>query len=667
MKKIFLILSYSAVLSICPAQHRGKIDSLLNLLKTPIADTTQTYILNELGNLYRKTGDYGRAIQYSKDALRISEKISFRKGIANSYSSIGIILNEEGNYSDALINHIASLKIRINIQDKPGILSSYFNTAVTYERQGNYSDAMKNVLIALSISEQIKDEKSRAYCLNEIGILYQNQGQYSEAMKYQLASLKIKEEIADERGKSIAYSNIGEIFRLQGNYSEALKNQLASLHIDEELGDKAGIAVAYNNIGDIYSLKHDFQNALKSHFAALKIRNEIGDKQGIAASYGNIGGIYGEKGNYSKSLENLFAALKIQKEIGDKQNLALSYANIGQIYLKQKKYTEARKYLNDALSLSKVLAFKEGIMGVYDDLMELESAVGNYRQSLVQYKLSVRYKDSLLNESSNKQIAEMKTKYETEKKDKEILTLTKDRELQNAEIKKQTLLKNSLVGGLLLFSILSFFVYRTYSTRQKLKLQVLRNKIASDLHDDVGSTLSSIAIFSEVARQQSKEVIPMLDTIGENATKMLDAMADIVWTINPENDQFEKLILRMRSFAYELLGARKIDFEFAAEEDVTKMKLPMDVRRNLYLIFKEATNNMVKYSEADKALFSMYGTNGKLRMVIRDNGKGFNVHNLSEGNGLKNMKRRAEEIGAQLHIESFPGSGTSIHLLFTVA
>jgi len=200
-----------------------------------------------------------------------------------------------------------------------------------------------------------------------------------------------------------------------------------------------------------------------------------------------------------------------------------------------------------------------------------------------------------------------------------------------------------------------------------LKLQTLRNRIASDLHDDVGSTLSSIAIFSELAKQQSKEVVPMLESIGDSSRKMLESMADIVWTINPENDNFEKIILRMRSFAYELLGAKKIDFEFNADDSVAKMKLPMDVRKNLYLIFKEAINNMVKYAGADRAFFSISGTKNNLTMLIRDNGKGFDVNKSSEGNGLKNMKKRAQEIGAKLLIESGAGIGTTIQFLLKVA
>ena len=195
-------------------------------------------------------------------------------------------------------------------------------------------------------------------------------------------------------------------------------------------------------------------------------------------------------------------------------------------------------------------------------------------------------------------------KADADTKQGQLVLLNKEKAIQTLELNKQKSLKNYLMAGIVLLGILSFFVYKNYRTRQKLNLQTLRNKIASDLHDDVGSTLSSISIFSQMAQQQSKEVNPLLDTIGESSRKMLDAMADIVWTINPENDQFEKIILRMRSFAYELLGAKNIDFEFNADEEVAKMKLSMEVRKNLYLIFKEATNNMVKYAAANRASFS---------------------------------------------------------------
>jgi signal transduction histidine kinase len=143
---------------------------------------------------------------------------------------------------------------------------------------------------------------------------------------------------------------------------------------------------------------------------------------------------------------------------------------------------------------------------------------------------------------------------------------------------------------------------------------------------------------------------------------MLDAMADIVWTINPENDEFEKIIMRMRSFAYELLGARQIDFQFHVDPNIERIKLPMQARKNLYLIFKESLNNMVKYSKADQAMLSIESHHNHLSMLIRDNGKGFDAGKDYQGNGLRNMKKRAQEIGATLIIDTTPGNGTTIKI-----
>jgi len=253
-------------------------------------------------------------------------------------------------------------------------------------------------------------------------------------------------------------------------------------------------------------------------------------------------------------------------------------------------------------------------------------------------------------------------KSETDKRQEQLDVLNKEKAIQDLLIIRQRQTKNLFLAGLLLLAGLSFFIYKNYQSRQQLKLLSLRNKIAGDLHDDVGATLSSISMFSQLAQSQSKELIPALQTIGESSRKMLDAMADIVWTINPENDQFEKIIMRMRSFAYELLGAKQIEFQFLVDENAEKLQLPMEARKNLYLIFKESLNNMVKYSNADQASMSIRTDRNHLSMMIRDNGKGFDAGKEYQGNGLKNMKRRAEEIGARLEIDTAPGIGTTIKL-----
>ncbi|HYV92896.1 MAG TPA: two-component regulator propeller domain-containing protein [Chitinophagales bacterium] len=215
-----------------------------------------------------------------------------------------------------------------------------------------------------------------------------------------------------------------------------------------------------------------------------------------------------------------------------------------------------------------------------------------------------------------------------------------------------------LVGLALLSAVYGFYRYRI---GQILLLQRIRNKIAADLHDDIGSTLNSISVYSEVARDPSKQD-RALNMIGESSRKIIESMSDIVWTINPENDTFDKIIFRMSSLAHNLLSAKKIECSFKSDESLNEITLPMEKRRNFYLIFKEALNNLVKYSNATRASVLVSQGNQNVTFIVRDNGVGFDSSLSYNGNGLINMKRRAQEINASLFIESSPGNGTSIEL-----
>ena len=210
------------------------------------------------------------------------------------------------------------------------------------------------------------------------------------------------------------------------------------------------------------------------------------------------------------------------------------------------------------------------------------------------------------------------------------------------------------------------FIYGVYRYRlqQVLRLQNIRNRIASDLHDDIGSTLNSISVYSEVAKNDPVKRDMSLSMIGESSRKVIDAMSDIVWTINPDNDNFEKVILRLRSLAYNLLRARNIEFTFKADETLNKLTLSLEKRRNFYLIFKESLNNLVKYSNAKRVQIALTHQSNTVTLIIRDDGVGFDASKKYNGNGLTNIRKRAKEINAQLNIESGEGIGTNIQLTF---
>ena len=217
---------------------------------------------------------------------------------------------------------------------------------------------------------------------------------------------------------------------------------------------------------------------------------------------------------------------------------------------------------------------------------------------------------------------------------------------------------------MLIVLILSYLGYKTYRSRQLIRLQDIRNKISADLHDDIGSTLNSISVFSEVAKQKSSGVVHELDEIGLASRKIIDGMSDIVWTINPENDNFENIIDRMRSLSYNILRAKNIEFTFRADEKLNEQKLSLEDRRNFYLIFKEVLNNMVKYSQATRASIILNTENNFIILSIIDNGIGFDTSVASNGNGLNNIRRRAKEMKADLTIESSLGNGTRTELKF---
>ncbi|MBX3240187.1 MAG: tetratricopeptide repeat protein [Chitinophagaceae bacterium] len=191
----------------------------------------------------------------------------------------------------------------------------------------------------------------------------------------------------------------------------------------------------------------------------------------------------------------------------------------------------------------------------------------------------------------------------------------------------------------------------------------LRDAIARDLHDEMGSTLTSIHILSKLAMtQEARESRSYLGKIKEYAGSMMENMSDIVWAINPQHDTVERLLLRMKEFSVELLEPAGITchFETAQLHDIPGLK--PEERKFLYLIFKEALNNIVKYSSAAVVTVMIDRRENSLRMTITDNGAGFDPATVNRGNGLKNMETRARAIGGTLHIASKPGEGTVVTL-----
>lgn len=212
-----------------------------------------------------------------------------------------------------------------------------------------------------------------------------------------------------------------------------------------------------------------------------------------------------------------------------------------------------------------------------------------------------------------------------------------------------------------------YLVYR-YRLGRQLELERIRTRIATDLHDDVGSGLSQVAILSEVIGRRvghDEGVAEQLSTIGSLSRDLVDSMSDIVWAINPVRDRLSDLSYRMRRFTSDVFSSHGVEFVFNVTNPSRDIRLDPELRREFYLIFKEAVNNVVRHSSCTEVQISFLISDRDLELLVHDNGEGFEPECDSEGNGLPNMRQRAKKLKGDLLINS-NGEGTTVHLIVPV-
>jgi ligand-binding sensor domain-containing protein/two-component sensor histidine kinase len=216
------------------------------------------------------------------------------------------------------------------------------------------------------------------------------------------------------------------------------------------------------------------------------------------------------------------------------------------------------------------------------------------------------------------------------------------------------------LGGLIAY------VFYRYRVARLVELERVRTRIASDLHDDIGSNLTKIGILSEVVRQQGKgldgRLVEPLSSIARISRESVASMSDIVWAINPKRDTLRDLTRRMREFAGEIFANRNVEFELRGPSSETYLKLGADVRRTVFLIFKEAVNNIVRHSGCDRADIALRVEGSQLVLSVGDDGKGFDASRQPAGNGLASMRSRATLMGGEVEIASREPSGTVVTL-----
>lgn len=422
------------------AQNQQVLDSLFNVLKTTKTDTTEVMALCRIASEYRHNAP-DKGYEYAAKALDKAEKINFKLGIARALNVYGMINMNQSNYDKAL--------------------EYYFKS--------------------LSLSKELNDKNSISTSSNNIGMVYWNQGKYEKALEYFLISLKIDESLGNQNGMASSYNNIGLIYWSQNNFDKAQENFTQVITIYSQLNDKKGMAGAYSNIGGVNYYKGKKEIAISFFKKALGLYEEINYKPGMSSTCVNIADVLIEQKKYEEALLFSTRSLEIEKEIGNKSSMCYVYMSIAKNYSGRNQYPKAIENLNHAIEIAKEISALKQLSESYLAISEVYQQMNNYKSAFEFHQKYTSIKDSILNKESSSQIAEMDAKYNTDKKNKEIELLKKQKEIQEitqaSEKSRSSLIRNSLIGGCLFVLLIALLLYNRNQVKQKANVALaLKNE-----------------------------------------------------------------------------------------------------------------------------------------------------------------------------------------------
>ncbi len=535
----------------------------------------------------------------------------------------GIDLYQQGEFEQSIAVLQSRLKTAIEQNDKNTRKVIYNNLGNDYCNIGKSVEALKAYQDAISIAEEQKDRKSIAKCTKNIGALYAETKDFAKALQKYDEAEKIAASINDTFILADCANNKGVVFEQQKKYGEAIKSYTTALALYQQLKMEDRIAILYNNIGIVYKYLKDYDKSIEFYQQSLGISEKTGDKFMIAANLINIGNVYEMKGDYKKAIELNERGLKTGLEIDSKDLIINAYESLANDYAKS----------------------------------------GDYQKGFDLYKTYTSVKDSFISIERSRQLADMQTKYETEKKEKQIIKLEKTRYQMLA-----------IIGIMVLASVIAFLLYNRQQVLQKQKREQAiaeaeyneRMRIAKDVHDDLGSGLSKISLTANVAEQKALNngnTAADIRQIASMSKDLVDNMRDLIWVLNPENTTLDNLVARLREYCADYIEGTGIVPVLLFPENVPGINISRQTQRNIFSTVKEAINNVVKHSSAHKILIQLKLNEQGLNMTIEDNGKGMGTRLAnSGGNGLRNMKQRVESIGGKFSVENGPVQGTILQI-----
>jgi two-component system, NarL family, sensor histidine kinase UhpB len=646
-----------------------RLDSAIQLVQKHREDSIGVKTLIWLSQ-FTESKDAQKSLHYLKEALQLSIKNKLPKSTIDVYDELGTLYHNRGQYDSSIFFHRKALAL--TIADNGQRSDAYKGIAINLLWLGDYDSAKLYLGMAKTVAEKNNDFSDLAGIYNNRGNVFLQQGNHGEALRSYILSAKIQDSVLhDPLGQSRALANIGNVQYLIGDFDKALTYAKEGQAISMKYDLSKIVAYTSQLIGRIYRKQKKFNEALLEYEKALTGYKKLGLVREVSETYSNMGNIYFDIRDFNKAQEKYRDAIRMAKKSSNNQLLGRVYTAMGSSFHELKNYQIAIAYLDSAKTTAKKVNDPYTMLDSYEVLADIYEDQGKYKESLSVFQKFTNLKDSLSEAESKSETLELELKYQDEKKTGEINLLKSNQKVQALALSRQRVLIASIAIALISIMTIGFLLVNRYRvmnrTKRLLEIEKVRNNIARDLHDDIGSTLSSINILSQVAlTEKNGDTQNYLQRIGNQSARMMEDMGDMVWSINPRNDSIHQVVTHMREFATEILESKNIEYHFV--EDIKEgVILTAEQRKNLFLIFKETINNATKYSSASRIEINLQQQDHTLVLRIKDNGQGFDEQKVKTGNGLRNLRERAKEINATLILKSAVGNGTKVELKVPIA
>jgi serine phosphatase RsbU (regulator of sigma subunit) len=346
-------------------------------------------------------------------------------------------------------------------------------------RYSNTPEAYEYVKEELALCLHGKNKGKLASAYTDASVLCRQLGDYDKSISYSYKSLELYEETKDTTNAAGCYLNLATAFKAKKDLNKALTLVQKALALFQSTRTKRGIAYCYNNTGTIYQDEHKDSLAIIYFRKALKLKIEIKDRGGVGSAYMNIGIVQDNLKQLDSASLNYAKAMHILRAGNNLDGLGTLYINLGELESQKKNFKASRLWLDSALMISKKLKGVDLLEGTYKALYELNEEVGNSEEALSDFEQYLVFKDSTLNESSSKQVADMGARYESDKKDKDILLLTRQNEISSIEERKQQIFITGLIGIIIGVLLLAFLLFNRFRFRKKLngELSIFNHQI----------------------------------------------------------------------------------------------------------------------------------------------------------------------------------------------